>query len=131
MSTTSEVAVNFVGERKLYSRIAWRIIPLLMICLLFAWFDRINIGFVKFDLQHSFPLSNAAYGLGASLFVCGYILFEVPSNMMLYKVGARRWFARILITWGLASAAMMFVRSETAFYVLRFIIGAAEAGFTP
>lgn len=131
MNSISDIAASTIDEHQLFSKIKWRIIPLLMICLLFAWFDRINIGFVKFDLQHSFPLSNAAYGLGASLFVCGYILFEVPSNMMLYKVGARRWFARILITWGLASAAMMFVRSETAFYVLRFIIGAAEAGFTP
>jgi MFS family permease len=116
---------------ELYSRIKWRIVPLLMVCLLFAWFDRINIGFVKYDMQHSFPLSNTAYGLGASLFVIGYIIFEVPSNVMLYRIGARRWFARILITWGLASAAMVFVRSETAFYVLRFIIGSAEAGFTP
>jgi MFS family permease len=131
VNSVSDIAAGTIDEEKLFSKIKWRIIPLLMICLLFAWFDRINIGFVKFDLQHSFPLSNAAYGLGASLFVCGYILFEVPSNMMLYRVGARRWFARILITWGLASAAMMFVRSETTFYVLRFIIGAAEAGFTP
>jgi MFS family permease len=131
VNSVSDIAGNTIDEQNLFSKIKWRIIPLLMICLLFAWFDRINIGFVKFDLQHSFPLSNAAYGLGASLFVCGYILFEVPSNMMLYRVGARRWFARILITWGLASAAMMFVRSETEFYVLRFIIGAAEAGFTP
>jgi MFS family permease len=131
MSTTSEIALNFVVERKLYSKIAWRIIPLLMICLLFSWFDRINIGFVKFDMQHSFPLSNTAYGLGASLFVVGYILFEVPSNLMLSRVGARRHFARILIVWGLASAAMMFVHSTAEFYALRFIIGGAEAGFTP
>lgn len=125
------VASVVVNERDLFAKIKWRIIPLLMICLLFSWFDRINIGFVKFDLQQSFPLSNTAYGLGASLFVCGYILFEVPSNLVLYRLGARRWFARILITWGLATAAMMFVRSETEFYILRFIIGAAEAGFTP
>ncbi len=131
MNSFSEIAASAGTEDDLFSKIKWRIIPLLMVCLLFAWFDRINIGFVKFDLQHSFPLSNTAYGLGASLFVLGYILFEVPSNLMLYRVGARRWFARILITWGLASAAMMFVRNETQFYVLRFIIGAAEAGFTP
>lgn len=131
MSTTRELSAEFVVERKLYSKIAWRIIPLLMICLLFSWFDRINIGFAKYDMQHSFPLSNTAYGLGASLFVVGYILFEVPSNLLLSRVGARRHFARILIIWGLASAAMMFVHSATEFYVLRFIIGAAEAGFTP
>lgn len=132
MNTLSEEGLSVaVDARELYSRIKWRIVPLLMICLLFSWFDRINIGFVKYDMQHSFPLSNTAYGLGASLFVIGYIIFEVPSNLMLYRVGARRWFARILITWGLATAAMMFVRSETAFYVLRFIVGSAEAGFTP
>lgn len=132
MTTLSDEKLGVVVHPpELYSRIKWRIVPLLMICLLFAWFDRINIGFVKYDMQHSFPLSNTAYGLGASLFVIGYIIFEVPSNVMLYRVGARRWFARILITWGLASAAMMFVRSEAAFYVLRFVIGSAEAGFTP
>jgi MFS family permease len=102
-----------------------------MICLLFSWFDRINVGFAKYDMQHSFPLSNTAYGLGASLFVVGYILFEVPSNLLLSRVGARRHFARILIVWGLASAAMMFVHNTTEFYTLRFIIGGAEAGFTP
>lgn len=131
MSTTSGLAADFVVERKLYSKIAWRIIPLLMICLLFSWFDRINVEFAKYDMQHSFPLSNTAYGLGASLFVLGYILFEVPSNLLLSRVGARRHFARILIIWGFASAAMMFVHSATEFYVLRFIVGAAEAGFTP
>ena len=131
MSTTSEISISSVGERRLYSKIFWRIIPLLMICLLFSWFDRINVGFAKYDMQHSFPLSNTAYGLGASLFVVGYILFEVPSNLLLSRVGARRHFARILIVWGLASAAMMFVHSTTEFYALRFIIGGAEAGFTP
>jgi MFS family permease len=110
---------------------AWRIMPLIMICYLFAFFDRINISFAKFQLQGDLGLSDTAYGLGASLFVVGYVLFEVPSNMFLYKVGARRWIARIMISWGLATAAMVFVSSEWQFYALRFVIGAMEAGFAP
>ncbi|AKZ62099.1 MFS transporter permease [Herbaspirillum hiltneri N3] len=110
---------------------AWRIMPLIMICYLFAFFDRINISFAKFQLQGDLGLSDTAYGLGASLFVVGYVLFEVPSNMFLYKVGARRWIARIMISWGLATAAMVFVSSEWQFYALRFLIGAMEAGFAP
>jgi MFS family permease len=112
-------------------KVAWRLMPLIMICYLFAFFDRINISFAKFQLQASLGLSDTAYGLGASLFVIGYVLFEVPSNMLLYKVGARKWIARILISWGLATAAMVFVHSEWQFYGLRFIIGAMEAGFAP
>jgi MFS family permease len=112
-------------------KVAWRIMPLIMICYLFAFFDRINISFAKFQLQGDLGLSDTAYGLGASLFVVGYVLFEVPSNMFLYKVGARRWIARIMISWGLATAAMVFVTSEWQFYALRFLIGAMEAGFAP
>ncbi|SMF41542.1 MFS transporter [Pseudogulbenkiania subflava] len=112
-------------------KVTWRIMPLIMVCYLFAFFDRINISFAKFQLQSDLGLSNTAYGLGASLFVVGYVLFEVPSNMMLYKVGARRWIARIMISWGIATALMVFVRTDWQFYTLRFIIGAMEAGFAP
>ncbi|HEX7935547.1 MAG TPA: MFS transporter [Paraburkholderia sp.] len=112
-------------------KVAWRVMPLIMICYLFAFFDRINISFAKFQLQGDLGLSDTAYGLGASLFVIGYVLFEVPSNMFLYKVGARRWIARIMISWGLATAAMVFVSNEWQFYGLRFLIGAMEAGFAP
>jgi MFS family permease len=112
-------------------KVAWRIMPLIMICYLFAFFDRINISFAKFQLQSALGLSDTAYGLGASLFVIGYVLFEVPSNLMLYKVGARRWIARIMISWGIATTLMVFVSTEWQFYVLRFIIGAMEAGFAP
>ena len=92
--------------------------PLIMVCYLFAFFDRINISFAKFQLQADLGLSNTAYGLGAGLFVIGYVIFEVPSNMMLYKVGARRWIARIMVSWGLATAAMVFVTAEWQFYAL-------------
>ncbi|NHH81155.1 MFS transporter [Burkholderia gladioli] len=112
-------------------KVAWRLMPLIMICYLFAFFDRINISFAKFQLQGDLGLSDTAYGLGASLFVIGYVLFEVPSNMLLYRVGARRWIARIMISWGIATAAMVFVHTEWQFYWLRFVIGAMEAGFAP
>jgi hypothetical protein len=113
------------------SKVAWRIMPLIMICYLFAFFDRINISFAKFALQSSLSLSDTAYGLGAGLFSVGYVLFEVPSNMMLYKVGARRWIARIMVSWGIATALMALVQTEWQFYALRFVIGAMEAGFAP
>ncbi|CDF93190.1 MULTISPECIES: MFS transporter [unclassified Pseudomonas] len=119
------------AEKSVVRKVAWRIMPLIMICYLFAFFDRINISFAKFQLQADLSLSDTAYGLGAGLFVVGYVLFEVPSNMMLYKVGARRWIARIMMSWGVATALMVFVTSEWQFYVLRFVIGAMEAGFAP
>lgn len=125
------VAIASIDEKKLISKVAWRLMPLIMICYLFAFFDRINISFAKFQLQADLSLSDTAYGLGAGLFVVGYVLFEVPSNMMLYKVGARRWIARIMMSWGLATALMIFVTAEWQFYVLRFLIGAMEAGFAP
>jgi MFS family permease len=113
------------------AKVTWRIMPLIMICYLFAFFDRINISFAKFALQSSLSLSDTAYGLGAGLFSLGYVLFEVPSNLMLYKVGARRWIARIMISWGIATALMALVQTEWQFYTLRFVIGAMEAGFAP
>ncbi len=125
------IAATSIDEKKLISKVAWRLMPLIMICYLFAFFDRINISFAKFQLQADLSLSDTAYGLGAGLFVVGYVLFEVPSNMMLYKVGARRWIARIMMSWGLATALMVFVTAEWQFYTLRFLIGAMEAGFAP
>ncbi|MEW1780674.1 MFS transporter [Arthrobacter sp. NPDC080086] len=120
-----------IDEARIVSKIAWRIMPLIMVCYLFAFFDRINISFAKFSLQTDLGLSDTAYGLGAGLFVVGYVLFEVPSNLMLYKVGARRWIARIMVSWGIATALMAFVQTEWQFYGLRFLIGAMEAGFAP
>jgi len=120
-----------LDETTIVRKVTWHIMPLIMVCYLFAFFDRINISFAKFQLQGDLGLSDTAYGLGASLFVVGYVLFEVPSNLFLYKVGARRWIARIMISWGLATTAMIFVSSEWQFYTLRFVIGAMEAGFAP
>jgi MFS family permease len=131
LAAGSVAATAISDEAVVVRKVAWRIMPLIMICYLFAFFDRINISFAKFQLQGDLGLSDTAYGLGASLFVVGYVLFEVPSNMFLYKVGARRWIARIMISWGLATTAMVFVSSEWQFYGLRFLIGAMEAGFAP
>jgi len=118
-------------ESSVVRKVAWRIMPLIMVCYLFAFFDRINVSFAKFALQSDLQLSDTAYGFGAGLFVVGYVLFEVPSNLMLYKVGARRWIARIMISWGVATALMVFVQTDWQFYLLRFLIGAMEAGFAP
>jgi len=122
-------AISDVGS--IARKVAWRFMPIIMICYMFAFFDRIIISFAKFQLQSDLQLSDTAYGLGASLFSVGYILFEVPSNFVLYKVGARRWIARIMISWGIATALMALVSTPTQFYVLRFVVGAAEAGFAP
>jgi MFS family permease len=105
--------------------------PIIMICYMFAFFDRIIISFAKFQLQADLALNDTAYGLGAGLFSLGYVLFEIPSNMALFKVGARRWIARILISWGICTAAMVFVQTDWQFYLLRFLVGACEAGFSP
>jgi D-galactonate transporter len=118
-------------EENAYRKAVWRIVPLLIVCFIFAYFDRVNISFAKLQMQGDLGLSNAAYGFGASIFFVGYFIFEIPSNLILSRVGARVWIARIMISWGIASAAMMFVTSERWFYVLRFVIGATEAGFLP
>ncbi|MCJ2132635.1 MFS transporter [Methylobacterium sp. J-026] len=125
------VEAGAVAENAVIRKVAWRLMPLIMICYMFAFFDRINISFAKFQLQSDLGFSNVAYGLGASMFVIGYVIFEVPSNLMLYRVGARRWIARIMISWGIATALMILIRSEWHFYALRFLIGAMEAGFAP
>ncbi len=130
-SPSTATLTTTVDHDALIRKVAWRLMPLVMVCYLFAFFDRINISFAKFQLQGALNLSDTAYGLGASLFVIGYVLFEVPSNLLLYRVGARRWIARIMISWGLATSAMVFVTTEWQFYALRFVVGAMEAGFAP
>ena len=114
-----------------YRKTAWRVIPLLMVCYLVAYLDRVNVGFAKLQMLDDLKFSEAVYGLGAGVFFVGYLMFEIPSNIALHKFGARRWIARIMMTWGLLSAAMMFVETPISFYVLRFLIGIAEAGFFP
>jgi sugar phosphate permease len=108
-----------------------RLAPFLALMFALSMLDRSNVGFVKQALQADANIGNAAFALGAGIFFIGYAVFEIPSNLMLHRVGAKIWLSRIMITWGLASAAMMLVHDETSFYVLRFILGVAEAGFSP
>lgn len=112
-------------------RVYWRIVPFLFLLLLVNYLDRVNIGFAALRMNQDLGLSAAAFGFGASIFFVGYALFEVPSNVFLHRFGARRWIARIMISWGLVSACMGFVQSEIGFYVLRFLLGVAEGGFLP
>jgi D-galactonate transporter len=114
-----------------YARVTWRLVPLLFICYVAAYLDRVNVGFAKLQMLNDLKFSEAVYGLGAGIFFIGYFLFEVPSNLLLHKLGARRWIARIMISWGVISGCMMFVQTPTMFYVLRFLLGLAEAGFFP
>lgn len=122
---------DLARENAVFRKVVRRIVPFLILCYVFSYLDRVNVGFAKLQMSDDLGFSEAAYGLGAGLFFIGYFLFEVPSNLMLQRIGARTWIARIMITWGLVSASFMFVNSETTFYVLRFLLGAAEAGFYP
>jgi D-galactonate transporter len=115
----------------LYSKLNWRLLPFLVTCYMFAYLDRVNVGFAKLQMQTDLGFSDAAYGVGAGIFFIGYVLFELPSNLMLPRVGARRTFSRILVLWGITSACMLFVRSVPAFYAMRFLLGVFEAGFAP
>jgi len=118
-------------ESALYRKIARRLIPFLFVLYLVAFIDRVNVGFAKLQMSGDLGLSEAVYGMGAGIFFLGYFLFEVPSNIVLHKVGAKLWIARILVLWGLVSAGMMFVNSAHSFYWLRFLLGLSEAGFFP
>ena len=113
------------------SKIKWRILPLFVAMFIINYIDRVNIGFVRSHLSTDLGIGAAAFGLGAGLFFVGYAIFEVPSNMLLQRYGARAWLTRIMFTWGLVAACMAFVQSETSFYFMRFLLGVAEAGFFP
>ena len=118
-------------ERTTMRRVTLRLLPFLMVCYFFALLDRVNVGFAALQMNKDLGLSAAVFGLGSSLFFVGYFLLEVPSNLALEKFGARRWIARIMITWGLISACMAFVVGPYSFYGMRLLLGAAEAGFFP
>lgn len=124
--SVSDTALDSAG-----AKVRKRLVPFLFLLYIFAYLDRINIGFASLQMNAQLGFSAAVYGFGAGLFFVSYTALEIPSNLMLARFGARRWIARIMITWGLASAAMLFVKSATAFYALRFLLGAAEAGFFP
>ncbi|MGF6778981.1 MFS transporter [Paraburkholderia sp. GAS334] len=118
-------------EEATYRKVAWRLTPLLMLCYVVAYLDRVNVGFAKLQMTADLNLSDAVYGFGAGIFFVGYFIFEIPSNLILHKVGARVWIARIMATWGIVSMLTMFVTTPTMFYAMRFLLGLAEAGFFP
>jgi len=113
------------------SKAIWRLVPFMCLCYLVAYLDRVNVGFAALEMKTDLKFSDAVYGFGAGIFFFGYFLFEVPSNVLLEKIGARVWIARIMIIWGLISSSMMFVKTAGMFYFLRFLLGAGEAGFFP
>ena len=113
------------------AKAARRLIPFLCLCYAVSFLDRVNVGFAALAMNEDLGFSPSIYGAGAGIFFVGYILFEIPSNLALQKFGARIWIARIMISWGLVASAMALVHSETSFYVMRFLLGVAEAGFFP
>ena len=118
-------------ETRTMAKVTRRLIPLAIICYFVNYLDRVNLSFAALGMNKDLGFSSTVYGFGAGVFFIAYFLLETPSNLVLVKVGARRWIARIMFTWGLLSGAMAFVQGETSFYVLRFLLGAAEAGFFP
>jgi len=137
-SQIGELALD--PERSTYNKIFWRTVPLFFLCYVVSYLDRVNIGFAKLQMLGDLRLSDNVYALGASILFWGYVLFEMPSNLILHKVGARRWIARIMVSWGIVSILIMFIEplgrlfhtgSATMFYVLRFLLGVCEAGFFP
>jgi D-galactonate transporter len=120
-----------VNEQKVMSKIFWRLTPLIVFLYIISYIDRVNVGFAALTMNKDIGLNPYTYGLGAGIFFWGYFLFEVPSNLIMAKVGARKWIARILFTWGLVAIAMAWVQGPKSFLVMRFILGVAEAGFFP
>ncbi len=118
-------------DARAYAKVDRRLLPFLFLCYILAYLDRVNVGFAKLQMLPDLGLSELTFGTGAGIFFLGYFLFEVPSNLLLKRFGARTWIARIMISWGILSSAMMWVRTEWAFYGMRFLLGVAEAGFFP
>ncbi|EPL5404248.1 MFS transporter [Acinetobacter baumannii] len=131
MDTVFSSEVDTTVRKSAYRKIAFRLMPFLMLCYFCAYLYRVNVGFAKLQMMSDLQFSEAVYGLGAGIFFIGYFLCEVPSNIVLHKVGARRWIARIMITWGILSGCFAFVQTEWQFYTLRFLLGVAEAGLAP
>jgi ACS family tartrate transporter-like MFS transporter len=118
-------------EEAVVRRLTWRLVPFLFLLYIVAYLDRINVGFAALQMQQQLAFTDAVYGLGAGMFFAGYFCFQVPSNLVLQRVGARRWIASLMMVWGVISSAMIFVSGPRSFYTLRFLLGAAEAGFFP
>ncbi len=131
--STNEVELSTVSdiERETLRRVSVRLLPFLFVLYLLNFLDRSNVALAALQMNRDLKFSSSAFGFGAGIFFAGYAIFEVPSNIALARIGARRWIARIMISWGLIATAMMFVRTPMSFYVLRFLLGVAEAGFFP
>ena len=128
METTSLITQS---EDTVYRKITWRIMPFLFLCYVLAYVDRVNVGFAKLQMQQDLGMSDSVYGFGAGIFFIGYFIFEVPANMMLQRIGARRWIGPIMMAWGVVSACTLFSRGALSFYALRFLLGIVESGFFP
>jgi len=133
---TTNVLVAAPGEERdgivrLFAKIGWRLLPFLMLCYVVAFLDRINIGFAQLQMKQTLPFSDATYGIGAGIFFVGYMFLEVPSNLLLERIGVRKTMLRIMFAWGIVAAAMAFVQTPLQFYVARFLLGVFEAGFLP
>lgn len=136
MNTIADRAMPIADDRInpediVYRKVIIRLVPFIFLCYVCSYLNRINVSFAKIQMAQELAWSDAVYGLGAGMFFIGYFAFEIPSNIIMYRVGARRWIARIMVTWGIISAAMMFVSTPMQFYVMRFLLGVAEAGFFP
>ena len=130
-SNPTAMAKTVEGTNATFRKVGLRLVPFLFLLYIVAFLDRVNVGYAKLQMGADLHFSDEVYGLGAGIFFIGYFLFEVPSNLVLARIGARIWIARILIVWGLISAGFMFVQTPTQFYVMRFLLGAGEAGFFP
>jgi len=118
-------------ENALFRKVLWKLLPILFISYIVAYIDRVNVGFAKLQMLEDLNFSAQVYGLGSGIFFVGFLLFEIPSNLLLYRFGARKWLARIMITWGIITVLTLFVRTPMQFYTVRFLLGVAEAGFLP
>ena len=130
-SRTHASVATTAFESATYAKVTLRLLPFLFICYVAAYLDRVNVGFAKLQMLSDLKFSESVYGLGAGIFFIGYFVFEVPSNILLHRLGARVWISRIMVTWALVSAASLFVKTPASFYALRFLLGVAEAGFFP
>ena len=133
MQDAAQIAAGATTEigRTTVAKVSWRLLPFVLLLYVVAWLDRVNIGFAALQMNKDLGFDDAVYGFGAGVFFIGYALFEVPSNLILARVGARLWITRIMITWGVLSIAMMYVNGPMSFYSVRFLLGVAEAGFLP